>query len=64
VPYHPGSFLKGKGKNGTAVPVHTRKAYGGVEVQIQPFLTSALHKVRVQLHALATLPTEKSSYSP
>jgi hypothetical protein len=64
VPYHPGSFLQGKGKNGKAVPVHTKKAYGGDEVQIHPFLNSALHRVRVQLHALPTIPTGKSYYSP
>jgi hypothetical protein len=51
-------------KDGKAVPVHTRKEYGGVEVQIHPFLTSALHKVRVQLLALPTIPTGKSPNSP
>jgi len=64
VPYHPGSFLRGKGKNGKVVPVHTRKAYGGIEVHIHPFYTSALHEVRVQLHALPTIPTRKSPNSP
>ena len=37
VPYHPGNFLRGKGKNGKVVPVHTRKAHSGVEVQVHPF---------------------------
>jgi hypothetical protein len=32
VPFNPGRFLQGKGKHGKAVPVHTRKAYGGIEV--------------------------------
>jgi len=64
MPYHPASLLQGKGKNGKAVPVHTRKAYGGVEVQIHSFLNSVLYKVRVQLHTLLIMPTGKSSYSP
>lgn len=43
--------LKGKGK----VPVHTLKAYGGMEVQLHSFLTSELRGGECCLCAAAVL---------
>jgi hypothetical protein len=40
------------------------KTYGGVDVQIHVFLTSALVEVSGQLHALAPLPPKEEPPVP
>ena len=43
--------FRGKGK----VPVHTMKAYGGLEIQLHSFLTLELSRGECYIHAAAVL---------